>query len=80
MSSSPTLYPTAETLAGQRRQVWEGRAQKTRGGLTKADLKVSKSGKIVSKAKSSAGRKMYKANGLSILKYTKSGSKRRSRS
>ena len=66
---SPTLYPTATTLAGQRRQVWEGRALKTKGGLTKDDLMVSKSGKIVSKAKSKKSKRMYEKNGLALLQY-----------
>lgn len=60
-----TTYPTAETLAGQRRQVYEGRAKKTRGGLTKKDLKLSKStGRVVSKRASKASKKSYKRNGL----------------
>ena len=58
-------YPTATTTKGQRRQVWEGRADMTRGGLTKSDLRVNKQGSIVSKKASSAGRKRYVANGLS---------------
>ena len=37
-SSPKGKYPTATTLAGQRRQVWEGRAKMTRGGLTAKDL------------------------------------------
>ena len=49
-----TRYPTATTLAGRYRQVYEGRAEQTRSGLTKKDLKVSKSGKIVSKRSSRA--------------------------
>jgi len=66
-------YPKAAlTLASARRAVYEGRAQMTKGGLTKSDLKVSKStGKIVSRRKSKASKKMYSANGLAILKYQK---------
>ena len=51
-----TRYPTATTLAGRYRQVYEGRAERTRSGLTKKDLKVSKSGKIVSKRASRAAK------------------------
>ena len=57
MTNSPTRYPTAETLAGQRRQVYEGRALMTRGGLTKSDLKQDKDGKIISKAASKASKR-----------------------
>ena len=60
-------YPSSDlkTLAGQRRAVWEGRALKTRGGLTRDDLMVSKStGKIVSKRASRASKKSFKRNGL----------------
>jgi hypothetical protein len=36
---------------GTRRQVWNGTAEKTAGGLTKADLEKNKRGRIVSKKK-----------------------------
>lgn len=49
--------PTATTIAGQRRQVWEGRADQTSSGLTKSDLKENKDGKIVSKKASKAAKK-----------------------
>ena len=55
---------TATTTAGQHRQVFEGRASKTSGGLTKSGLKKSKSGKIVSKRKSNLGKKIARKNGL----------------
>ena len=65
-SPSPPTYPDAAlTLAGQRRAVWEGRARKTRGGLTRDDLMVSKStGKIVSKRASRASKRAFARNGL----------------
>ena len=64
-SSGMTTYPTATTRAGQRRQVYEGKALKTFGGLTKDKLMESKStGKIVSKAASAASKRQYKKNGL----------------
>ena len=50
------VYPTATTLPGQYRQVFFGRADRTRSGLTKQDLTVSKNGKIVSKLKSKSGK------------------------
>jgi hypothetical protein len=59
-----TLYPTATTRAGANRQVFEGRAERTRGGLKKKDLKVSKSGKIVSRRASRASKRKYAKNGL----------------
>ena len=43
---------TAKTLAGQYRQVAEGRALRTRGGLQAADIVQNKSGRYVSKKKS----------------------------
>ena len=49
-------YPTATTLAGRYRQVFEGRAFRTHSGLTKKDLTISKSGKVVSKLKSKSGK------------------------
>lgn len=62
---TPTFPSKDLTTAGARRAVWEGRAQKTRGGLTRDDLKVSKStGKIVSKRASRASRRSFERNGL----------------
>ena len=66
---SPTRFPTATTLAGQRRQVWTGRAEMTKGGLTKADLVKSKSGKIVSRRASNASKKTFARNGLAAYSY-----------
>merc|ERR1711861_125022 len=40
--------------------VWKGKAVKTFGGLKKASLMKSKSGKIVSSKKSALGKKAYK--------------------
>lgn len=49
---------TATTVAGQHRQVYEGRADKTTGGLRKNQLMRSRStGKIVSKKKSALGKR-----------------------
>ena len=65
-SDTVATYPSADlTTAGARRAVWEGRAQKTRGGLTRDDLMVSKStGKIVSKRASRASKISFERNGL----------------
>lgn len=66
-SKSISTFPSSDltTIAGQRRAVWEGRALKTRGGLTKEDLKVSNStGKIVSKRASRASKRSFERNGL----------------
>ena len=71
--SKVTTYPTATTRAGCNRQVYEGRAKKTRGGLTASDLKVNKTGKIVSRRASSAAKKNYVKNGLSVWKYRGTG-------
>lgn len=46
----------------ERRDVWEGRREKTRGGLTKSDLMKNTRGRIVSKDKHKQGLKIYKNN------------------
>ena len=48
---------------GDRNSVWNNEAKQTRGGLTKEDLIMSKSGKIVSKKKSESARAWYEKNG-----------------
>ena len=71
-SKKSVVYPDATTLAGQRRQVWEGRADMTRGGLTKEDLMVSKStGVIVSKKASKSSLRNFQRNGLAMYTYPK---------
>jgi hypothetical protein len=53
--------------ADQKRAVWEGKVAKTDSGLTKKDLAVSASGKIVSRKKQEQGKKQMaklKAAGL----------------
>ena len=49
---------------GNRQDVFNGEAEKTRGGLTKDDLMLSKTGKIVSKKKSLAAAESYKKFGF----------------
>merc|ERR1712154_323301 len=54
------------SVRGSKWQVFRGTRQKTKtSGQTKADLMKNKRGKIVSKAKSRQGMKIYKKNGLS---------------
>ena len=48
---------------GSRQEVFEGLSEMTRGGLTKADLMVSR-GKIVSKKKSEAAKASYAKYGF----------------
>merc|ERR1711990_556793 len=45
---------------GKKFSVFAGKKEKTKGGLKKADLTKSKSGKVVSKKASAAGKKAYK--------------------
>ncbi len=44
---------------GTRQEVWEGECTMTRGGLTKDDLILSKSNRLVSKKKSEAAKAAY---------------------
>ena len=46
---------------GSKQEVWNGTAQRTAGGLTKADLVLSKKGKPVSKCQSQAAAERYPA-------------------
>ena len=57
-----TKHPTATTLAGKYRQIYEGKADCMPSGLSKKDLKKSKSGKIVSKKRSARAKVAYKNN------------------
>ena len=47
---------------GDRNAVWSGEAKQTRGGLTKDDLIMSRTGKIVSKKKSESAKAFYVKN------------------
>ena len=49
---------------GSRSEVFAEEAEKTRGGLTKEDLMLSKDGKIVSKKKSLAASETYRKYGF----------------
>jgi hypothetical protein len=44
---------------GTKKDVWEGKALRTSGGLTKSKLTLSKTGKVVSKAKQALGKQQY---------------------
>ena len=52
---------------GSKQEVWTGRAHKTAGGLTKADLVLSKKGKPVSKRQSEAAAARYPAMVAALL-------------
>ena len=49
-----------EKTVGDKREVWDGVAMKTSGGLKKSDLVQNKRGRIVSRRKQAAGRKALK--------------------
>ena len=49
---------------GTKKEVWDGKAEKTVGGLTKGALAKSKSGKIVSKKKQAMARARFAKSGL----------------
>ena len=53
--------PHKVTARGTKKQVWDGTAQRTAGGLTKADLVLSKKGKPVSEHQSQAAAERYPA-------------------
>jgi len=48
---------TKKQTVGSRRQVWNGTAKKTSGGLIKADLMLNKNGRIVSRSKHASAKK-----------------------
>ena len=61
--------------AHQKRLVWDGKLDKTDSGLTKADLALSKGGKVVSKARQELGRKQMaklRAQGKAASPFQKS--------
>ena len=53
---------------GDRNAVWDGLASRTRGGLTKDDLMMSKNGKLVSRKKSEIAKRNYKEFGFNKRK------------
>ena len=60
-----TAHKVAAT--GSKKQVWDGTAQRTAGGLTKADLVLNKGGKPVSKKQSQAAAARYPAMIAALL-------------
>jgi hypothetical protein len=44
---------------GTKKEVFDGLARKTSGGLTKDDLTLNKSGKVVSKRQQQRGKELY---------------------
>jgi hypothetical protein len=51
------------TKIGSRRKVWNGTAEKTKGGLTRKDLKKNKYGRIVSVKRSQRGGDLQASQG-----------------
>jgi hypothetical protein len=49
---------------GTRSEVWDGTAEKTRGGLTRDKLMLSRTGRLVSKLKSEQARAAYQKFGF----------------
>ncbi len=49
---------------GTKNQVWNGTADHTSGGLTKADLMKNSRGKVVSRRQHEAGKRAFARNGL----------------
>ena len=53
-----------ERRFGTRDEVWNGQAEKTRGGLTKDKLMLSRTGRLVSKLKSEQAKQNYAKYGF----------------
>jgi len=54
---------TKKSQIGSKRKVWNGSAKWTKGGLTKADLMLNKSGKVVSKKQYASGQALKGKSG-----------------
>merc|ERR1712093_619105 len=59
MKAMKAMKKKAVSKIGSKRRVFSGTKEKTAGGLTKADLVKTKSGKVVSKKRLAAARKAY---------------------
>jgi hypothetical protein len=59
---------------GTRSEVWDDLAEKTRGGLMKTNLMISKTGKIVSRKKSELAKKSYAEYGFKKREERRKGS------
>ena len=65
--------------AREKRAVYEGRLQRTKTGLTKSQLMRNKNGKIISKAKYEAGKRLHargKREGWLAQPFTRGGGRR----
>lgn len=69
--------PKKKNKYGSRRQVWNGSAVKTTGGLRKQDLKLNDYGRLVSKLVSDNSKKAGRFNHPKMLeqKFVKGGGK-----
>lgn len=54
---------------GTKQEVWDGTAERTVGGLKKADLALNKHGRACSSKKQAIGKALYEKNKLSRFKY-----------
>jgi hypothetical protein len=54
--------PTEKPKIGTRKDVWTGKAEQTTGGLTKRDLCLNTSGRVVSRKRSEYARKVFEEN------------------
>merc|ERR1739848_286550 len=54
---------TRKMQTGSYRKVWNGTSKFTKGGLTKADLMLNKTGKVVAKKAFKSGQRLLKASG-----------------
>ena len=59
--------PHKVAARGSKQEVWNGNAQRTAGGLTKADLILNKQGKPVSERQSRAAAARYPAMIAALL-------------
>lgn len=59
MVSHSRASATGIKTVGTKKEVWDGKAMHTSGGLTKSKLTLSKVGKVVSKAKQALGKQQY---------------------
>lgn len=66
--------------AREKKAVWEGRLSRTKTGLTKSQLMRNKQGKIISKAKYEAGKRLHargKREGWLAKPFTRGGGRAR---
>ena len=61
-----TTQMARSKVVGSRAEVWHGTAEKTSGGLKKADLMKNKYGRIVSRKRHEQGKVAYRQNSASM--------------